>query len=47
MPPPILSVINGIIILLNLATGGNFGRRVYPLFFTSAMEVDYVRVFQR
>lgn len=33
-------------ILLNVAMGGNFGGSVDPNFSTSAMEVDYVRVYQ-
>ena len=34
-------------IILNLAIGGNFGGKVDPSFFTDAMVVDYVRVFQK
>lgn len=34
-------------ILLNLAIGGNFGGKVDPSFSTDAMQVDYVRVFQK
>lgn len=33
-------------ILLNVAMGGNFGGSIDPNFSTSAMEVDYVRVYQ-
>ncbi len=34
-------------ILLNIAIGGNFGGKVDPLFLMDAMEIDYVRVFQK
>lgn len=34
-------------ILLNMAIGGNFGGKVDPLFSSDAMEIDYVRVFQK
>jgi beta-glucanase (GH16 family) len=34
-------------IILNLAIGGNFAGEVDPLFSTDAMQIDYVRVFQK
>jgi beta-glucanase (GH16 family) len=32
-------------LILNVAMGGNFGGTVDPAFSSSAMEIDYVRVY--
>jgi beta-glucanase (GH16 family) len=32
-------------LLLNIAMGGNFGGAIDPAFTSSAMEIDYVRVY--